>query len=254
MAEQLHEMGFKIMVWVTPMVTCDTHEYRILRDKQWLVREKDGNPAIRGWWDGYSAVMDLTNPEMCAWFEEKLNFLMQEYGIDGFKFDAGDAYMYRDDDLLYKPMPRGEHMKRFQQLGLKYKLNEFRASYNMAGRAISSRLADRAHAWDHTGLASVIPNTLAQGITGYVYNCPDMIGGGDSVSFETQMDQLDQELIVQYSQACALCAMMQFSLAPWRVLRAENFGYVLETAALHTKFGGGGGICGGDNCKTAAGK
>ena len=69
MAEQLHEMGFKIMVWVTPMVTCDTHEYRTLRDKQWLVREKDGNPAIRGWWDGYSAVMDLTNPEMCAWFK-----------------------------------------------------------------------------------------------------------------------------------------------------------------------------------------
>lgn len=63
-------------------------------------------------------------------------------------------------------------------------LNEFRACYDMGGRALVQRLCDKRHAWDNVnGVASLIPNGLAQGIMGYAYNCPDMIGGGEYSCF-----------------------------------------------------------------------
>ena len=44
-----------------------------------------------------------------------------------------------------------------------------------------------------------------------------MIGGGDLASFPDGAT-LDQELFVRFAQCSALFPMMQFSLAPWRVL------------------------------------
>ena len=40
MITQLHQMGFKVMVWVCPFVSPDSQEYRFLRDKGYLVKKK----------------------------------------------------------------------------------------------------------------------------------------------------------------------------------------------------------------------
>ena len=70
-------------------------------------------------------------------------------------------------------------VKYFNIVGEKYKLNEFRAAYDFGGRAIVSRLHDKDHSWVVRGLNALIPNTLAQGLLGYAYCCPDMVGGGE---------------------------------------------------------------------------
>jgi alpha-glucosidase (family GH31 glycosyl hydrolase) len=41
------------------------------------------------WWDGFSAVVDLTSPEGYRWFKAQLDRLVSTYGVDGFKFDGG---------------------------------------------------------------------------------------------------------------------------------------------------------------------
>ena len=46
-------------------------------------------------------VMDFTNPEALGWFQEQLDFLMEEYGIDGFKLD-GDPEYYTEIVVSYK--------------------------------------------------------------------------------------------------------------------------------------------------------
>ena len=43
------------------------------------------------WWNGFSAVTDLTNPHGRSWFTGQLDHLVREYGVDGFKLDGGDA-------------------------------------------------------------------------------------------------------------------------------------------------------------------
>lgn len=55
----------------------------------------------------------------------------------------------------------------------------------MGGQPLVQRLRDRQHSWDLNGLASLIPNGLAQGLAGYAYICPDMIGGGKSETLRT---------------------------------------------------------------------
>ncbi|WP_224385392.1 glycoside hydrolase family 31 protein [Clostridium perfringens] len=102
MINKLHELGFKVMLWTCPFITPDTQEFRYLRDRDCLVKNKDGSVSIKKWWNGYSSVLDLTNPEAVKWYLDQNDFLIEEYGVDGFKFDAGDASFYSNDDLTYK--------------------------------------------------------------------------------------------------------------------------------------------------------
>jgi len=230
-------MGFIVMLWVCPNISPDSDVYRELRNTDMIVHDEKGEIAIRNWWDGYSAILDMTNPNAQEWFSDKLNKLMYEYGIDGFKFDAGDNYFYNDDDKIFKPSFRNDHTKAFCEFAMRYKFNELRCGWNMGGKPVVMRLSDKLHSWNNNGLNTLIPNSLVQGILGYAYNCPDMIGGGDYVNFGLNSDKLDQELIVRYAQCSALLPMMQFSVAPWRVLQEDKFDMVKKATLLHTKFG-----------------
>jgi alpha-glucosidase (family GH31 glycosyl hydrolase) len=73
---------------------------------------------------------------------------------------------------------------------------------------------------------------------GYAYMCPDMIGGGQYTFFYNDPNKpLDQELIVRSAQCSALMPMMQFSVAPWRVLSKDNMEICRQMALLHKKMG-----------------
>jgi alpha-glucosidase (family GH31 glycosyl hydrolase) len=228
----LHDMGFKVMLWVCPFVSPDSVTFRDLQQKGYLLRDKDGVTAIRHWWDGYSAVLDCTNEDTVNWFHEQLGSLISDVGVDGFKFDGGDPHYYRSTDICAKPTDPCGHCEAWVKIGLKYPLNEYRASWKMAGQPIAQRLSDKNHAWNVNGLAGLIPNGLAQGLMGYAYNCPDMIGGGQYRDFLDDSVSLDAELFVRYAQCAALFPMMQFSAAPWRVLDKKHNAYCLEAARL----------------------
>lgn len=235
MIDRLHALGFRVMLWTCPFISPDSVEYKRLRDRGLLIRDAQGEPAIRPWWNGYSAVLDLSHPDAAAWYREKNDFLMREYGVDGFKFDAGDGSFYRDDDQTYGHTSANEQTELWAKLGAAYSYNEFRACFKAAGEPLVQRLADKYHQWENNGVRSLIPNQLLQGLLGYAYTCPDMIGGGDYLSFLDQAEALDEELFVRYAQCAALMPMMQFSAAPWRVLSAENARLCVEAARLHIR-------------------
>ncbi len=237
MMQQLHRMGFKVMLWVVPFVVPDSRVYRALRDGNVLVKEPGGKVAVREWWNGHSAVVDLTGGEGRAWFLEQMDALRRKYGVDGFKFDAGDTPGYRDGDKTARPVTPNGHTEAFGQMGTRYRFNEYRACWKCAGEPLVQRLGDRAHSWDERGLASVLPNMIAQGLLGHAFGCPDMIGGGEYTSFLSSSSKLDPELFVRYAQACALMPMMQFSAGTWRVLDRKHHKLCIEAARLHMKFG-----------------
>ena len=235
MVARLHELGFEVMLWTCPFVSADSTIFRSLRDQGLLVRGADGDPVMRKWWNGHSAVLDGSNPKAIAWFMEQLQRLMADYAIDGFKFDAGDADFYRDADVTAQPITANGQTEAWARVGLGFSLNEYRACWKCAGLPLVQRLADKSHKWGDTGLASLIPNGLAQGLMGYAFICPDMIGGGMDSDFYGPTASLDGELFVRSAQCAALFPMMQFSAAPWRVLSAKNAGYCLETTRLHER-------------------
>lgn len=236
MVQKLHNMGFSVMLWICPFITPDTLPFRELSKQDFLVKDKTGNTAIRQWWNGFSAMLDLSNPDVVNWFKSQLDYLMNEYGIDGFKFDAGDARYYYDDDITYGNFDGNAMSEAWGKLGKEYTFNEYRACFKCGGYALVQRLRDKAHSWDDNGISSLIPCALAQSIIGHPYVCPDMIGGGEYQNFLANADNLDQELFVRYSQCAALMPMMQYSAAPWRVLDKEYAKLCLESAKTHMDY------------------
>ena len=234
MVRRLHDLGFSVMLWVCPFVSPDSVVYRALRDRGLLVRAADGEPAIKRWWDGYSAVLDLSNPAAEAWMHEQLSHLMSDYGVDGFKFDAGDAIYYSEDDRTYAPTDPNRQSEAWARLGSRYRFNEYRACFGCSGLGLAQRLRDKTHRWDENGVSSLVPNALAEGIIGHPFVCPDMIGGGESQNFTENAGHLDAELFVRYAQCAALMPMMQYSAAPWRVLDREHADLCRAAADLHT--------------------
>ena len=233
---RLHDLGYSVMLWVTPLISCAGPLFLKLRENGMLLRNSDGQIAIREWWNGFSAILDLTAPNAGNWFRSQLNRLMNEYGVDGFKFDAGDPYFYRQDDRSYTPGTPQDQEQAYNRLGGGYALNEFRAAWNCGGQPVVCRLQDKWHSWDQSGLNTLIPNTLVQGLTGHVWCCPDMVGGGDSGSFGEDFHP-DEELFVRWAQANACMGMMQLSVNPFRILSAENAARVKEAILLHCSLG-----------------
>ena len=167
---ELHRMGFGVMIWTSPIVGSAGTHYKRLRDKGYLLLDKDGEIAIRKWWSGYSAVLDLSNPEAAEWYHGELHRLMDCYGVDGYKFDAGDVYFFQDSDRSHVPMLAREQTAVFNEVGSHYSLNEFRAAWKFGGQPIVARLHDKYHSWNDFGLNTLIPHTLLQGLLGYAYS------------------------------------------------------------------------------------
>lgn len=235
MIEKIHAMGFKVMLWMVPFISPDSPVYRELEQKKLLIfadREKT-RPAMIIWWNGYSALVDLSNPEGEKWFKDQLNKLVEKYKVDGFKLDAGDPESYVNT-YSYGDFSPNDHCEAYAKIGLSFPLNELRACWKMAGQPLVQRLRDKSHTWNDVRV--LIPDMIALGLIGHQFGCPDMIGGGEWTSFLDD-SVLDEELIVRASQVSALMPMMQFSVAPWRVLSRENLNICKDMADLHFKMG-----------------
>lgn len=235
MIDKLHAMGFKVMLWIVPFISSDSPIYRQLANKKMLIfKDKEkSKPAIIHWWNGESALIDISNPEGEKWFKDQMKNLISEYGVDGFKLDAGDPGSYVGL-YSYKDFTPNEHCEAYARLGLDFQLNELRACWKMSGQPLVQRLRDKNHIWSDVQV--LIPDMIGLGLIGHQFGCPDMIGGGDFSSF-SDTAVLDEELIVRSAQVSALMPMMQFSVAPWRILSKENLAICKNMANLHFYLG-----------------
>jgi alpha-glucosidase (family GH31 glycosyl hydrolase) len=245
MIDELHRMGFRVMVWVCPYIRPDGKDFtELLHDRSrvvWLRSAKDpAEPAIMRWWDGYSAVADPTSPQGREWFEGQLRGLVEKYGVDGFKLDGGDAELFAQSAMLTGSVAHDAQAtpnaltEAFARVGLAFPLNEYRATWKMGGQPLAQRLRDKEHTWED--LRKLVPGMVNLGLMGYPFGCPDLIGGGEYLSFRN-LSAIDQELIVRAAEVHALMPMMQFSVAPWRVLTPENLAICRRMALLHAERG-----------------
>ena len=237
MMDELHALGFKVMVWICPFVSPDSPEFRELEAKGYLIKNPEGGTAVLNWWNGYSACYDLTNPEAADYFVQVLKLAQEKYGIDGFKFDAGDNNCYASTPMkaFDAAATTVDHTSSWAKIGLSFPFNEYRACWKMGGQPLVQRLGDKDYSWD--AVRQLIPQMCVAGLMGYAYACPDMIGGGQWAAFlNIKDDEFDQALIVRSAQVHALMPMMQFSVAPWRILSQENLAIVQRMAQLHADF------------------
>lgn len=228
MIDELHEMGFKVLLFVVPFVSPDRHMLlEELLERQALLLDGGAGdityqnavkPALIEWWSGYSACLDFTSVTARQWFQDQLNHLTESYGVDGFKFEGADMGYYTGNILGSKDVSPNEHCRLYAQIATKYPLNQVRACWKLGGQALFQRLHDKEHSWQD--LRMNIPHILVQSLSGYTFACSDMVGGGLWIDFLPGCD-FDQELFVRSAQCQALFPVMQISLAPWRVLEPD---------------------------------
>ncbi len=252
MIDEIHALGFKLMLWVVPFVSCTGRGYitQIRKDlntegtyDRIFLRNEEGKVALTEWWNGVSAILDFTDEANCEFLDKQLRVLTDEYGVDGFKFDGGSKMCYHSMRLVngefrgtaagtYSPL---EQNIAWNDFGTRYKYHEYKDTYKGGGKPVIQRLRDRGHRWDNDGINTIIPNSLVQGILGYPFVCPDMIGGGEWSYNVKPGFHIDEELFIRMAQVSVFFPMMQFSWAPWRVLSKEALEQVKSLANLHAK-------------------
>ena len=245
MVRQLHEKGFKVILWVCPWVSMDSPAYRLLaegRDPDTVVKQqvgglyldKSGEVAAVRWWNGVSAMLDFTHPLGRAWFKGQLDRLVADYEVDGFKLDGGALPYYLDVVPHAKDTPTGDQVDGFGAFATKYPVCEYRHAWKLGGQPIVERLQDKCHKWKDLKL--IIPHLVAGGLLGHPFMCPDMVGGGEWTTF-LPGSPFSPELFIRSAQVHALCGQMQFSASPWRVLKdPEHQKIVRDLVALRAKF------------------
>jgi alpha-glucosidase (family GH31 glycosyl hydrolase) len=171
--------------------------------------------------------------------DKKLSYLIDAYGVDGFKFDGGNIHMYNPKNIingLQTKYTADELNLAWNDFGTRYEYHEYKDTFKGGGKAVVQRLQDRNHTWNNHGLTSILPSALVQGLIGHPFICPDMVGGGEW-SFNYVSDfKCDQELFVRMAQCSALFPMIQYSWAPWRMLDEKHRVLCLEAAKLHKRF------------------
>lgn len=211
MIEQLHNSGFKVTAWVIPFFDPQSAAFKEGRSRGFFVRRPDGEPYLVPWWQGSGCLLDVTNQAALDWFMNRLLQLQCETGLDGFKFDAGEAIFYPEDAISLVPIEPNEFTRRYIDfISNNFSLTEVRSGWMNQSAPIFFRQWDKWSTWGlDNGLHSVLTGILALGLTGYPFILPDIVGGN-------AYDQpADDELMIRWTQLNALLPAIQFSLAPW---------------------------------------
>ena len=221
MVETLHAMGFAVTLWTMPFINRDSAHFAEGNDRGFFVKRPPetfaessaGHPprtALLKWWQGEGAVVDFTNPEAAAWFRDNLLDLQQRHGVDGFKFDAGEAG-FIPDTLRHDPTWATRYTDRYVEMAAAgFPLSEVRVGWLSQSCGALVRQYDKFTGWGlDNGLHAVVTQALTMGMIGHPFLLPDMIGGNQ------YGNRCDAELFLRWVEATALLPSMQFSITPW---------------------------------------
>lgn len=231
MIDELHAKGFKVTAWVIPFLDKESQAFADGAKNGWLVSTADGSPYLVQWWQGRGGLLDVTNPSALDWFFERLTSLQRESGLDGFKFDAGEACFLPADAVTHRKIHPNEYTQIYvEAVAEHHRLTEVRSGWKNQSAPIFFRQWDKTTSWGlDNGLHSVLTGILALGLAGYPFILPDMVGGNE------YDEKADAEMMIRWTQLNALLPAVQFSLPPWEY-GAESAELCRRYANLHTEF------------------
>ena len=230
MVAALHDRGFKVTLWVTPFINPSSSLFPEAAASGYLLRHvSTGQPTLARWWQGHGGVVDMSSPSARAWWLGGLRRLQQEYGIDGFKFDAGEGNFVPPYSVGAGNVTKTSYPDFYVDfVAQNFQWTEVRTGWRSQRHGVLFREWDKWSRWGpDNGLHAVLTQALAMGLIGYPFVLPDMIGGNAYGGEEP-----DAELMVRWTQLTALLPAMQFSLAPWDY-DAECDAICLRYARLH---------------------
>lgn len=95
MLRRLHERGIRVCVWINPYIAQASELFDEGRDRGYFIQKQNGDVWQWDKWQAGMAIVDFTNPEAKAWYQSKLEALL-EMGVDCFKTDFGERIPVKD--------------------------------------------------------------------------------------------------------------------------------------------------------------
>ncbi|MGM9936224.1 MAG: TIM-barrel domain-containing protein [Candidatus Ornithomonoglobus sp.] len=101
MADELHDMGVKLMVSVWPTINNHSENYREMLDNNMLIRTVNGTNKLFDFY-GPQALIDPTNPETRSFVWDKLKKNYIDNGVDALWFDEAEPEIHPEhfDNLI----------------------------------------------------------------------------------------------------------------------------------------------------------
>ncbi|HBC85602.1 MAG TPA: hypothetical protein DCZ94_01480 [Lentisphaeria bacterium] len=241
MIKELHGLGFRVLLWVTPFVNVEARNHKELADAKILVQAKDGKgAALLKWWGGTAGLVDLTNPSARSWFKAQLLRLKKDFDVDGFKIDGGDAKYQPDIQISSWNDYRGasgyldELLSVFEEVAPN--ICESRTAWLSQGRQIIWRQGGKDSHWGlDNGLKAVVTLAMHMSLMGYDILMPDMIPGRVQ-TLQSDMPLPTDELMVRWTEVSAFMPVMQFSYFPWNYC-AGTAGIACVYSRIHRLLG-----------------
>ncbi len=232
MVAELHRLGFAVTLWTPTFFSPDSPAFVEAAAHGYLVRHRTGAPYLVRWWQGYGGLLDVTNPAARDWWLLGLRRLQTAYGIDGYKFDAGEGNFLPLDGVTHTPIRRPDYSDIYAHfVGEHFPISEVRAGWRAQRTPILFRQWDKWSRWGlDNGLHACITQALVLSLAGYPFILPDMIGGN---AYDGEV--ADRELLIRWTQMNALLPAMQFSLPPWEH-DAETTAICRRYTELHAAF------------------
>ena len=110
MADELHEMGVKLMVSMWPTINEKSENYGTMLDNNMLIRTSHGQNRIFDFY-GQQAIIDPTNPETRKFVWDKLKENYIDNGVDCLWFDEAEPEIHPEHfDNLILSLGRGDEV------------------------------------------------------------------------------------------------------------------------------------------------
>ena len=255
MFQRIHDNGWKAMIWTSYFLSPDSRKHKRLRYGPGYNKSEDGRDllvyrrsmagrelplsekkvGVFWWWSGTSTSWDLTYAPARDDYLRELKSFAGKYGIDGFKFDAGDPEPLMDVRFHDHRMESVDFAHEYVKLGAEnFEYCEFRSGFKTGGLPVMQRLHDQGHTWK--ALTCINACLLNESMIGSPYVVADMVGGGLAGSYRPG-GFFSEKLFLRLCAQQALHPMMQFSAAPWRYLSPKGCEDAKALANLHVEFG-----------------
>jgi len=113
MINHIHGAGFKLVLWHTSWInsktdvpkevgfadkidqTAPAENYAEAAEHGYFVKMPDGSPYVGRWWKGMGSLIDFTNPDAKAWWQDQVRQVIR-MGADGFKDDDAEGNFLGD--------------------------------------------------------------------------------------------------------------------------------------------------------------
>ena len=189
MVEDLHKLGFKTSLLVTPFADSQSAEYS--KSLPYLTKSASSSGTKEAKVkSGRYGVVDFSNASSVNWFTGRLKTLQSKTKIDSFKFDGGEVANFGADHLFanktVQELPNlitSEYVKTCHLLG--NSCDQFRAGFGTQALPLFLQLTVEPTA---EGLKAVIPTALSLSIGGYPFLVAQM--SAKNLSHSTASEEL----------------------------------------------------------------